>query len=168
MQLDRMRPAHALWMSAGMLFADFLIDPAIQIPTVFVVPVAYAAWSGGLLWAFPLAVALPVLRMALVLVGGSPPWGTAVSVANAAIRLAVLLLVAYSVDAVAAQRRRVRMLEGLLPTCAHCRRIRLADGAWQQLERYVSDRSNVQFSHTICPTCAKEHYREFLDDGGQA
>ena len=61
-----MRPAHALWMSAGMLFADLLVDPAIQLPTVFVIPVAYAAWSGGLLWALPLAVALPVLRMALL------------------------------------------------------------------------------------------------------
>jgi len=53
---------------------------------------------------------------------------------------------------------RVRTLEGILPMCAYCRRIRDERGSYQSLEDFVSDRTPAQFSHGVCPECAKKHF----------
>jgi PleD family two-component response regulator len=53
---------------------------------------------------------------------------------------------------------RVRTLEGILPMCAYCRRIRDEKGAYSNLEEYVSDRTSARFSHGVCPDCAKRHF----------
>ncbi|MBI2788390.1 MAG: response regulator [Elusimicrobia bacterium] len=55
---------------------------------------------------------------------------------------------------------RVRTLEGILPMCAYCRRIRDERGAYQNLEDFVSDKTTAQFSHGVCPECAKKHFGE--------
>lgn len=48
----------------------------------------------------------------------------------------------------------VKQLSGLLPICAYCKRIRKNDGGyWQQLEAYLSEHSEAEFSHGICPDC---------------
>jgi sigma-B regulation protein RsbU (phosphoserine phosphatase) len=47
----------------------------------------------------------------------------------------------------------VKQLQGLLPICSYCKRIRGDDQYWQQVESYIADRSDAQFSHGICPTC---------------
>ena len=52
----------------------------------------------------------------------------------------------------------VKRLEGILPICAHCKKIRDDQGAWQGIEKYVHERTDAQFSHGICPECAKVHY----------
>ncbi len=52
----------------------------------------------------------------------------------------------------------IRILRGLLPTCAHCRRVRTETGEWQQMERFVAAHSEAQFSHGFCPDCMAEHY----------
>ena len=50
-------------------------------------------------------------------------------------------------------RNHVQRLEGLLPICAYCKRIRGDDQYWQKLEGYIAAHSDAQFSHGICPTC---------------
>jgi DNA-binding response OmpR family regulator len=47
----------------------------------------------------------------------------------------------------------VKQLRGLLPICSYCKRIRGDDQYWQQLEGYIAEHSDAQFSHGICPTC---------------
>jgi DNA-binding response OmpR family regulator len=47
----------------------------------------------------------------------------------------------------------VKQLRGLLPMCSYCKKIRVDDKYWQQLEGYLSDHSDAQFSHGICPEC---------------
>ncbi|MGB7219401.1 MAG: response regulator transcription factor [Vicinamibacterales bacterium] len=47
----------------------------------------------------------------------------------------------------------VKQLQGLLPICSYCKRIRGDDQYWQQVESYLAARSDVQFSHGICPSC---------------
>lgn len=58
----------------------------------------------------------------------------------------------------------VKTLSGLLPICAHCKKIRDDQGYWQSVEVYVRDRSDAQFSHGICPDCMRELYPDFCDD----
>jgi YesN/AraC family two-component response regulator len=53
---------------------------------------------------------------------------------------------------------RVKQLSGLLPICSHCKRIRKADGGWQQIEVYIRDHAEVDFSHGICPNCIEKYY----------
>src|SRR5437763_1361378 len=47
----------------------------------------------------------------------------------------------------------VKTLHGLLPICSYCKRIRGDNQYWQQVEQYISDHSDAQFSHGICPSC---------------
>jgi response regulator RpfG family c-di-GMP phosphodiesterase len=48
---------------------------------------------------------------------------------------------------------KVRRLSGLLPICAYCKRIRDDKDYWQQMEKYLAEHSDAQFSHGICPEC---------------
>jgi sigma-B regulation protein RsbU (phosphoserine phosphatase) len=57
----------------------------------------------------------------------------------------------------------VKQLRGLLPICSYCKRIRGDDQYWQQVEGYIADHSDAQFSHGICPTCFATISKE-LDD----
>ncbi|MFH1155233.1 MAG: response regulator [Pseudomonadota bacterium] len=52
----------------------------------------------------------------------------------------------------------VQTLSGLLPICMHCKNIRDDKGFWQQVEKYVGERSSAAFSHSLCPVCAKKFY----------
>ncbi len=53
--------------------------------------------------------------------------------------------------------KRIRRLEGLLPICSYCKKIRDKDNAWQTLELYIEDHSKAEFSHGICPDCFEKH-----------
>ena len=54
----------------------------------------------------------------------------------------------------------VKKLSGLLPICASCKRIRDDHGGWNQIEEYIADHSEADFSHSICPECARRLYPE--------
>ena len=58
----------------------------------------------------------------------------------------------------------VKILKGFLPICAKCKAIRNDEGHWQQIESYIRERSEAEFSHGFCPVCLKELYPEFCDD----
>lgn len=53
---------------------------------------------------------------------------------------------------------KVKLLEGKLPVCMYCKKIRKDDNAWQQIETYITQHSEALFSHGICPSCFEEHY----------
>jgi phosphoserine phosphatase RsbU/P len=55
----------------------------------------------------------------------------------------------------------VNQLSGLLPICAYCKRIRRDDNYWQQLETYIAEHSEADFSHGVCPTCLETAKKEF-------
>jgi DNA-binding response OmpR family regulator len=58
---------------------------------------------------------------------------------------------------------RVKQLQGLLPICAYCKKVRDDQNYWQQVEQYVTDRSEARFSHSICPSCYDAHIRPELN-----
>jgi phosphoserine phosphatase RsbU/P len=55
----------------------------------------------------------------------------------------------------------VKQLSGLLPICSYCKKIRGDDNYWQQLETYLSEHSEAQFSHGVCPDCFEHVKKEF-------
>lgn len=56
--------------------------------------------------------------------------------------------------------RKVKLLSGFLPICANCKKIRDDQGYWTQIEGYIRDHSEAEFSHSICPDCAKTLYSD--------
>ena len=61
---------------------------------------------------------------------------------------------------------KVKTLSGLLPICASCKKIRDDSGYWNRIESYIGKHADVQFSHGICPDCARELYPELFEEKG--
>lgn len=55
-----------------------------------------------------------------------------------------------------------RLLHGMLPICAACKKIRDDKGYWQEVEAYISDHTDTEFSHGICDECAHKLYPEYF------
>ena len=58
----------------------------------------------------------------------------------------------------------VKLLSGLLPICASCKKIRDEGDQWKHLEEYIGEHSEAEFTHGICPDCAKRLYPELYED----
>jgi hypothetical protein len=54
-------------------------------------------------------------------------------------------------------------LRGIIPICAHCKKVRTDANEWQQIEKYVGEHSVAEFSHGICPECIRSFYPESGD-----
>jgi DNA-binding response OmpR family regulator len=54
---------------------------------------------------------------------------------------------------------RVKQLEGIIPICMYCKKIRDDHNSWQQLEAYITEHSEAMFSHGLCPHCAEEQMK---------
>ncbi|MCX8028053.1 MAG: cache domain-containing protein [Thermodesulfovibrionales bacterium] len=61
----------------------------------------------------------------------------------------------------------VKTLSGLLPICANCKKIRNDKGYWEQIEVYIRDHTDANFSHSICPQCAEKLYPEYYKGKGK-
>jgi hypothetical protein len=151
-------------MSVTVLASDIATGPYILFPVTFVIPVGLGTWFLSRASGFGFALALVLSRFAIarfVEPSGAPLYATAV---NAAIRLVVLIGLAVLLAKVSrlqqALAHRVQVLEGILPICAFCKKIRRPDGVWEQIEVYISHRSAAQFSHGFCEACGREHYGE--------
>ena len=57
-------------------------------------------------------------------------------------------------------KKDIKTLQGLLPICAKCKNIRDEKGYWSQIESYISNHSDAQFSHGLCDKCSEELYGE--------
>jgi sigma-B regulation protein RsbU (phosphoserine phosphatase) len=58
----------------------------------------------------------------------------------------------------------VKQLEGILPICSYCKKIRNDQNYWQRVESYISKYSEARFSHAICPDCYKKHIEPQLEE----
>ena len=58
----------------------------------------------------------------------------------------------------------IKTLRGIIPICANCKKIRDDAGYWNQVEEYIHDHSEAEFSHGFCPECMKKLYGDFIKD----
>jgi PAS domain S-box-containing protein len=58
---------------------------------------------------------------------------------------------------------RIKTLSGIVPICMYCKQIRDDKGYWNNLEKFISEHSEAQFSHSICPKCIAERYPDYVD-----
>jgi DNA-binding response OmpR family regulator len=61
---------------------------------------------------------------------------------------------------------RIQHLEGLLPICSSCKKVRDEEGIWEQIEKYLAEHVDAHFTHTLCPDCIKRLYPELADEEG--
>jgi hypothetical protein len=59
----------------------------------------------------------------------------------------------------------IKTLRGLLPICASCKKIRDDGGYWNQIETYIHEHSEAQFSHGLCPDCIQQLYPDLSEEG---
>ena len=155
-------PAAWVGLAALLLGADYFLGPFISLSILFVIPVVLAARFSGGRWGITLGVLMPSVHFALHL--GEPALRPlADSLVNAGIRIAVLVTLAILVDRVTRQAREIRVLRGLLPVCAFCKKIRSENQAWHPIESFIAERSEASFTHTVCPECAQQHYGEYYE-----
>lgn len=160
----RVHPVVWLAMSLAVLGLDLLTGPYIQVAILSVFPVAIATWSHGRGWGSALAIALPLVRLPFFYYIWHVPSSWALEFADTVVDVVVLLVLAQMISYIARQRRELHLLEGMLPICGFCKRIRDESGEWRQLERYIAEHTEAQFSHTFCPDCGKRHYAGYVVD----
>jgi hypothetical protein len=154
----KVHPIIWMAMAAAVMAMDFFTGPYIQVAILFVFPVALATWGQGRVWGSVVAVALPLLRLPVFFIAWHVPTSWDLEVLDTTIDVIVLLALVQIIDYVARQRREIHVLEGMLPICGFCKRIRDENGRWRQLESYIVERSEAKFTHTFCPECGRSHY----------
>jgi hypothetical protein len=158
----RARVAHWVIASALILLLDYVTGPFIQFPILFIVPVAIATAAHGLLGGLGVAILLPLIRLSFFL-----NWelysSWAMEWVDTLVDVAILCGFAATIDQIVRQQRQIKVLEGMLPICGFCKRIRDQDGEWRKLETFITERSRASFSHTFCEQCGKIHYPGLVD-----
>jgi len=149
-----------------LLIADYVAGPFIQFPVTYLIPVAFLSWYKGRRWGLTFSIVMPLFRLYFNIALWTVPWSFTEASVNALIRIVVLSSFALIMDRTATQTRalsrRVSILEGLLPICAYCKKIRDQKDEWQAMEKYIMARSEATFTHGICPDCMRENF----SDGG--
>jgi hypothetical protein len=151
-------------LAAILLGLDYVVGPHIQVSASFVVPVMLAAWYSGRRSALSLALILPIPHFAFMLLAWNEPVSISAIALSAIVGAGVWVLVASVVARLAEHERElekeVEALEGLLPICMYCKSIRNDAGEWENLEMYLSQRTDATFTHGLCARCEELHYPE--------
>lgn len=127
--------------------------PYVDFPVLFIIPVVLASWFNGIVLGLILAIGMPVMRLVFSLNIWEVPWSAEFSVINAAIRIFVLSIFAILIYTLHKQHERILVLEGLLPICHRCKKIRTSDNKWQSIEIYLNENAGMVFLQGVCDDC---------------
>jgi hypothetical protein len=157
----RFAPIHWLLAGIAVIPLDYLTGPYLDsMVLLYPIPAAMAAWGGSARWSIALALVLPPVRMLIF-----HYWGWPAPALDAVLDTAVIALFSIAIALLILHLRRQELarhvLEGMLPICGFCKRIRNGD-SWESLEGFISDHSDATFSHTFCPGCGAKHYGDYL------
>ena len=150
-----------LLFATAVLFADFITGPLLQFQILFIVPVGLAAWLRGKKAGLLFAILLPLIRLTFYLYW-DVSWPLIYPVLNTGTIMLTLAAFAVITGNYSSNSREVKLLEGLLPICSYCKKIRDENDRWVFLEDYIMTHSRAQFSHGICPECVVRYYPEAL------
>ena len=164
----RIHPGWWIALGAVLLWWDHYSGFDSPFPLLYTLPVILAAWYSGMWAAIGVGIAVPFFRILTLILSQSPPADLAAHVLQTVFRGTVVLIIGLWFARLAGFERdlsrQVRVLEGMLPICAFCKSIRNESGKWENLESYISRRSEAEFSHGVCPSCGSAHYPGMLDE----
>jgi len=144
----------------------------------YFLPIAIAAWRVGSTSSYLISILSSIVWLLSDIYSSHPYSSVFFAFWNTMIRLLSYLIIAYSTSKIrlllakereTAQALRdalnqVKMLSGLIPICASCKKIRDDKGYWNQLENYIQEHSEAEFSHGFCPDCMKKLYGVVLEE----
>lgn len=157
-------------------FLDFLTGYEASISVFYLAPICLVAWyagqSSGVAFAI---VSASVWLLADVGAGHTfdhaavPLWNAVVLLGSFIIVVVVLvrLKVAYETQLSLANELheamdKIKVLKGLIPICAWCKKIRDDKGYWQEVDTYITEHSEALFTHAICPQCKEKVKKELV------
>lgn len=147
------------------LLVDYLSGKAIRFPILYILPAGLAAWRNQKTLAYLIAVFLPLMRIVFHFLWHETQ-SLSLTQVNALLIASALIFYVYLIDRTADQTRqlqkKVKVLEGILPICAACKRIRNEAGDYEQIEDYVTRHSEASFSHGLCSECAMKLYPDHV------
>ena len=150
----------------SIFFVDSLIPLGVAGGVPYILAVLVSLWSSRRRLPFYVAVGASILVIAGFYT--SPPGGELWKILC---NRGLALFAIWTTAILSVQRKTIeqekeqavselKVLGGLLPICASCKKIRDDQGYWSQIESYIRDHSEAQFSHGICPDCARAIYPE--------
>ncbi|HWP62237.1 MAG TPA: hypothetical protein VNO86_02065 [Candidatus Binatia bacterium] len=153
----------AAWLAGYILLAAAANHPSLLVEAPVPASPAVGPWRfAGLAAAASTAPALALIEWA----AGSPIDPVVASLGAGAVNLLVLVRLGLArraltatIASLTAAHERVASLEGILPICASCKRIRDEAGRWTSVEQFLSDRSTARFSHGLCDECLDRQLR---------
>jgi hypothetical protein len=161
-RVERSGAAGWILVSLAILAVDHATGPFIHVSVLFVIPVLLATLSHGPVAGASLAAILPFIRVPFFLAWDAPSSWT-IRLIDAAVDTTILVGFVFLVSRTIRQQRQIRLLEGMLPICSFCKRIRDEDGQWHRLEAFIGERSGARFSHTFCEECGRRQYGALAD-----
>ena len=171
---------YALAILLSVAAIDYLTGYELGFFAFYFLPIAFAAWRMGLLAALTTAIFSAMVWFWMDALTGHVYRNNLVAVWNTVIRLVSFVIIGWGLAWIhdlllkerntSAELRRalaeIKILEGILPICASCKKIRGEDDDWQQMEVYITSHSRAQFSHGLCPECARRYLAEAGLAGG--
>lgn len=149
---------------------DWVTGYELNFFVFYFLPVSMGAWFLGFIAAVSLAVLSAGAWFGADVLTGHVYTSHVYFVWNTMVRLVAFLAIGWCISKIrqlldrereSAQSLRrslsqIKVLETFLPICAQCKKIRDQQGVWQQLEVYIGQHSNTQFTHSYCPECARK------------
>lgn len=148
---------------AVVAWVDYITGSEVSVWALYVVPIAWIVWQANVVWGFV---------MSLLAAGAwiwadfadkhyyVHPW---IRWERGAMNLLVFCFIAFSFDgfkrSLASKSRKVKQLQGILPICIACNRIRDSSGRWTDLDTYLREHSEAQPEARLCPECTGARYR---------
>lgn len=156
---------------------DYATAPELGFFVFYFIPLVFVAWHGNALWNLCFSVLASVLWFEADTYTRHLYSSPSISYWNAGVRLIAFVFVTFMItrmkylfdherqlnEELSRAMAEIKALSGLLSICASCKKIRDQQGAWHQIEVYISKRSAATFSHGICPECMVRLYGRKLE-----
>jgi hypothetical protein len=153
-------------------WVDYLTGPELRFFVFYFLPIAFVSWYTHQQVAVCFTVMAAAAWLAVDYLEGAVYSHWFIRYWNAAIRLIAFLIIALAVayikrklareqqlnQQLSAALAEVKRLSGFLPICASCKKIRNDQGYWEQIETYIRNHSEAEFTHSLCPECVPKIY----------
>jgi len=155
-------------------FADSVTDFELNFYVFYFLPIALAAWRIGEVAGVTFAILATIAWYCSDVLSGHVFSSHFYAIWDTSFHIISFLIIGKTVFSVrsslelanttAANLKRalseIKVLEGFLPICMQCKKIRNESGSWERLETYIGNHSTAQFSHGYCPECGKQVMKE--------
>jgi hypothetical protein len=159
---------------AGLGYVDYLTGVEIVIFSFYLIPIRVASMRLGLVGGIVVSMSATLAWVMSDYFGGQLYSNQLVAAWNILVRLMSFLVVAwlsarnaalFAEERATSNRLRqalseIKLIEGLLPICANCKKIRDENAQWNVLEDYLQQHSAATFTHSMCPDCARRWAKE--------